>query len=245
YLVVDECSMVVLDTLALLSRIVQEVKGRHEKVALYRQTIPNMLWTQIGQNIFSQFNTAIILRQQMRMRTDPEWGALLEHPRVGACSANNIRQLHNLNQRRHGVQAKWNSAALHKHCCLNGKILFVSPAEDTIGMPGQQLMQYKNMKVGQKSKLRLAPIVELAKGMRAVIMLNLSVSADITNGTLGTIEKIFLDPREPPITSRESVVKLKYPPALLISNQTALAIFHFQIHPKALFQFQHWKLELR
>ncbi|KIJ51633.1 hypothetical protein M422DRAFT_243934 [Sphaerobolus stellatus SS14] len=95
------------------------------------------------------------------------------------------------------------------------KTLFVSPAEDTIGMPSRHLTQYESMKVGQRSKLRLVPIVELAEGMRAVIMLNLSVSADIANGTLGTAEKIFLDAREPPVASGQSVVELKYPLTLL------------------------------
>ena len=38
--------------------------------------------------------------------------------------------------------------------------------------------------------------VELAVGMKAMVILNIASEADLTNGTRGTVQGFVLDPRE-------------------------------------------------
>jgi ATP-dependent exoDNAse (exonuclease V) alpha subunit len=60
--------------------------------------------------------------------------------------------------------------------------------------------------------------IEMATGMKAMIVFNLSTEADIANGTRGTIRDIILDPREekPKVNKDDLTVHLKHPPALII-----------------------------
>ncbi|SJL03171.1 uncharacterized protein ARMOST_06517 [Armillaria ostoyae] len=69
-----------------------------------------------------------------------------------------------------------------------------------------------------KQSGRLAEKVEIAIGMKAMVLMNIATEADITNGTRGTIEDIILDSREDdmPNDSATVEVELKYPPAVII-----------------------------
>jgi hypothetical protein len=57
--------------------------------------------------------------------------------------------------------------------------------------------------------------------MCAMLAWNLIMSADLANGTQGTVEKIFLDPRENTTshTSDQNIVHLQYPPALILFHR--------------------------
>ena len=64
---------------------------------------------------------------------------------------------------------------------------------------------------------KLPDRIELAIGMKAMILFNLSTDAEIVNGTRGTIRDIILDPREEALDlSTGRTVKLKYPPAMVL-----------------------------
>jgi hypothetical protein len=92
---------------------------------------------------------------------------------------------------------EWNNACLREMCRTSGRHLFVSPAEDTVGSAGEEpTTQQKLLVAASENKERLAHSVTIAEGMRAMLTWNLVVSADLANGTQGTVEKIFLDPRE-------------------------------------------------
>jgi hypothetical protein len=71
--------------------------------------------------------------------------------------------------------------------------LYKSPSEDII--PNRSISFQPDIATKlTKATSKLPSSIELAEGMRALITWNLAVSADLTNGTQGTIEKIFLDP---------------------------------------------------
>ncbi|KAF8521155.1 hypothetical protein JB92DRAFT_2827946 [Gautieria morchelliformis] len=97
--------------------------------------------------------------------------------------------------------------------------MFVSRAEDTVGAEEEELSaQQKLLVAASEGKDRLERSVCIAEGMRAMLTWNLVVSADLANGTQGTVEKIFLDPRESQShrESTDNIVQLEYPPALIL-----------------------------
>ncbi|KAJ7163863.1 hypothetical protein C8R43DRAFT_824354, partial [Mycena crocata] len=114
---------------------------------------------------------------------------------------------------RHGARIAWNLQALMKHCARSGHRMYVCPAEDTKD-DGNKLSlyervittgeyyavgrKYSNSLAGLKTKQsgKLAERVELAVGMRALILLNIATESDLANGTRGEITDISLDPRE-------------------------------------------------
>ena len=58
--------------------------------------------------------------------------------------------------------------------------------------------------------------VELAVGMKAMVVLNIATEADLANGTRGTIEGLVLDPREEhAFPSDEGHILLRYPPPVI------------------------------
>lgn len=78
-------------------------------------------------------------------------------------------------------------------------------------------------------KGRLAQRVELAVGMQVMVTLNLATEADLANGSRGTVERIVLDPREPPLPvhdTEEGVVRLEYPPVMIVFRP-----FHYEFAP--------------
>jgi ATP-dependent exoDNAse (exonuclease V) alpha subunit len=69
----------------------------------------------------------------------------------------------------------------------------------------------------RKSTGKLPDRIEIAIGMKAMILFNLSTDAEIANGTRGTIRDIILDPREEALQLNTSLtVNLKYPPAMIL-----------------------------
>ncbi|KAK0478008.1 hypothetical protein EDD18DRAFT_1365151 [Armillaria luteobubalina] len=72
-------------------------------------------------------------------------------------------------------------------------------------------------------------IIEIAIGMKAVVMLNIAMESDLENGTRGIVEDIAFDPHEPePSPDEDNIVNLLYPPALILfcpSNVTKTPTF--------------------
>ncbi|KAF8527302.1 hypothetical protein JB92DRAFT_2640926, partial [Gautieria morchelliformis] len=182
--------------------------------ALYRSPPHPTYWGAIGQNVFRQFKTVVLLKEQKRI-DDELWAEILERSRYGACTENDLNKFHKLiltNEScqvpdfsrppwnnavlvtpRHGVRMEWNDAALREHCRTSAKPIFVSPAEDTVGMENNELsLPQKLLVAASEGKERLARKIKVAEGMRAMLTWNLVVSADLANGTQGTVEKIFL-----------------------------------------------------
>jgi hypothetical protein len=58
--------------------------------------------------------------------------------------------------------------------------------------------------------------VELAVGMKAMVVLNIATEADVVNGTRGTVQGIELDPREGhTVPDDKGHIHLKYSPPVI------------------------------
>ncbi|KAJ7475396.1 hypothetical protein B0H11DRAFT_1917799 [Mycena galericulata] len=213
YLDIDECSMLTKQLLATLSQVVGE------------------------------FNTVVTLTEQKRI-TDLPWKALLGRLRYGACTEDDINMLRSLLVTegsstmpdwstdpwrnaalvtpRHSVRTRWNTAALTKHCARAKQRLYICQAEDVVGREGtalnlEQRIIVAGMSVKQTGKL--AERVELAIGMRAMVLMNISTEADLANGTRGEVVDFVLDPREPvpqEVDNDTGAIMLKYPPVVVL-----------------------------
>lgn len=271
FLVIDEISMADKSILYMVSQIVAHVRaaegqakpgpfaGMHVIIAgdfhqfppvanplgaLYELNHPHskdIQRSQLGRQLYEQFEKVIILKEQVRVR-DKVWMDILTRLRVGECTDEDIAEIKKLvltNPKcdvpdfktapwkdailvtsRHSVREKWNTESLKKHCQETGQIRYIVHAEDTLKPNDEQVPLNVRVKVAslpEKSTSRLREVVEIAIGMKAMVVLNLATEADIANGTRGTITDIKLDPREPPVhPDDQGVVKLRYPPVMVL-----------------------------
>ena len=58
--------------------------------------------------------------------------------------------------------------------------------------------------------------VELAVGMKAMVLMNIATGADLANGSRGIITGIVLDPTEPVHDNSASMVYLHFPPVVVL-----------------------------
>jgi len=211
-------------------------------VALYRRDCPRHA-SVVGENIYRQFDTVIELVKQNRI-DDPKWEEILKNARTGSCSEDDISEINKLvltndscdipdfsvppwrNVRlvtpRNSMRATWNAAKLKEHCKQTGEILYIVDAEDSAGRERRRLTMKERMTVAQMGLAdteRLQSRVEIAIGMEAMVTQNIATDASLANGSRGIILDIVLDPREEwqvPDVDEEGVVKLTYPPAMVL-----------------------------
>lgn len=214
------------------------IAGHHR--ALYSQN-PQSAKSQLGRNIYLQFDTVIQLKQQIRI-TDTIWNDILQRARIGACTSDDLSEIRRLvltnaecslpdfssppwNDAilitpRNSVQSRWNSRATRKHCLRTGQILYVCPAEDSAhNAPLSSAKRLITAKMPLKQTEQLPTIIRICKGMRIMITRNISTTANLSNGSRGRITDIILDPREPKVESKvvdTREVLLRYPPAMVI-----------------------------
>lgn len=279
--IVDECSMMTKSVLCCTSEIASQVRGGEKKgdptrpfggmsVILFgdfHQFPPvgnpsGALYchlpssdsprAQIGRELFEQFTSVVMLREQKRIR-DETWGGILGRLRTGDCEADDIRQIRRLvltNSEcdvpdfrtepwssailvtsRHSVKTQWNSAALAKHSSKTGHRIFVSQAEDTgkDGLPIGNDKRLISVAMDIKYTGRLAERVELAIGMRAMVIINIATEADLANGTRGVIVDIKLDPREVySEPDEDGLTWLQYPPAVVLFKPDVCPVETFE-----------------
>jgi hypothetical protein len=117
---------------------------------------------------------------------------------------------------RHSVRNLWNEHALAKHCMKTGNQRYIVPAKDIDRDGSEDLsMEAKLAIAGLEDKKtgKLPATVQMAIGMKAMVLLNVATEADIANGTRGEIQDIILDEREGSLVRNEDgSIKLKYPP---------------------------------
>ncbi|KAF5321196.1 hypothetical protein D9619_001956 [Psilocybe cf. subviscida] len=195
----------------------------------------------IGRELFLQFETVVILKEQSRTK-DQGWMDILDRLQIGQCTEDDIDKLKKLvltNPQcerpdfsqapwndailvtpRHAVREEWNYYSLVKHCKLRSKVRYIVPAEDEEkGVLDGPCMAARlaTASLDEKKTGKLRHRLEIAIGMKAMVLVNLAVEADIANGTRGTVEDIILDNREEEQeVDEEGCVKLKYPPALIL-----------------------------
>ncbi|KAM6496749.1 hypothetical protein JOM56_007222 [Amanita muscaria] len=84
--------------------------------------------------------------------------------------------------------------------------------------------------LNEKSTGRLPDHIDLAIGMKAMVVLNLSTEKEIANGTRGTLEGLVLDPNDEPTVSDDGIVLLKFPPLAAIFRPEGGCDFDFNAH---------------
>ena len=199
---------------------------------------------QLGHNVYQEFQTVVILKEQMRV-TDTRWRELLTNLRYGRVTQSDITTLRSLIigspncakdkldegpwadaslvTPRHSARIQWNQQVARKMCAKTKQQLFICPAEDTVeGRPATLRERYCIAKKGgntgsraRQQKRELPWTVELARGMKVLVTSNLETDLDLTNGARGEIVDIILHPDEPPI-GKEPIVKLQRLPAYIL-----------------------------
>ncbi|KAF9561234.1 hypothetical protein CPC08DRAFT_606892, partial [Agrocybe pediades] len=196
----------------------------------------------LGRELFLQFTTVVILTQQIRVR-DAEWINLLNKLRVGECTEQDLEIIRGIDMSRpntdipdfskapwneailvtsrHEVRERWNEEAVRKHCHATGNIRYVVPAEDVdkdredgvLSMEGRLALA----KMKDKEKGKLSDTIDMAIGIKVMVLVNMATEADIANGTRGEITDILLDQREPnPIIEEDGSIKLRYLPQMIL-----------------------------
>ncbi|KAK2462577.1 hypothetical protein APHAL10511_005405 [Amanita phalloides] len=125
---------------------------------------------------------------------------------------------------RHSVRKAWNTEAVKRHCKRTGNMLFVSHAFDVIKeslAPVDETMQDAIHSMPSRQTGKLDESIEIALGLRVMVVINIATEADIANGTKGIIEDIFLDQWELDVKNgltadENGIVHLSFPPAAIL-----------------------------
>ena len=106
---------------------------------------------------------------------------------------------------------------LDSHCRKTGEVHYIFYALNSYkGQPlsRQERLTITHMKLEQTTNLPNK--VDLAVGMKAMVLQNIATHADLTNSSRGIITDIILHPNEDAVTNAENKVYLKYPPVAIL-----------------------------
>ena len=206
------------------------------KKELYCSTPPNNLCL-MGRNLYEQFNIVIALEEQVRIQ-DAMWDGILHRARTGECTSDDIVEICKLVLTDvrcdvpdfakapwnecilvtpcNSVRMSWNGFALREHCRRTGRVCYVVTANDSVDdrpLTRGQRLTIAHMKPDETN--HLPNRIELAIGMKAMVLLNLATDADLANRSRGIITDIILHPEEECPQKDELTVHLKYPPSAI------------------------------
>jgi len=213
-------------------------KSQSALYSLRQATDPDVLQ---GRLLYKQFKKVYWLRQQIRIK-DKIWEDILNRVRVGQCDDTDIKTIRSLILNnpdcpptdfskppwsdavlittRHTVREAWNAACLSRHCRSTGNRRYIVPAEDFMSQSGSIPSNNVRLRIARlsiKATKNLSDRIEIAVGMKAMILANISTEGEVANGTRGTISDIILDPREDfDDIEEDGTIKLRYPPATII-----------------------------
>ena len=192
----------------------------------------------------------IRLDKQIRIQ-DPIWEHILTRTRSGECNADDLAEIDRLvlgNANcvlpdflsppwndcvlvtpRNAVQALWNEQMLKTHCRRSGYTHYIIRATDSARNHELTLadrLAITHLKLAQTN--RLPHKIEIAVGMKIMILTNVAPSAGVANGTRGTIFDIILDSREPCQDIPTLSHSLLYPPSAILFSPLDPSPLHFQ-----------------
>jgi len=102
---------------------------------------------------------------------------------------------------------------------MSGNRKYIISAENTVKPTGETPNQTTRLAIAglkDDATKNLKMRVEVAIGMKAMVVLNIATEADLANGTRGTVEALVLDPRvhhTPP--DEDGCIRLRYPPPVI------------------------------
>lgn len=191
-----------------------------------------------GRSIYEQFDIVVKLDEQIHIQ-DKLWNEILQRARTGNCTKDDIAAIRKLVltspdcdipdftllpwsesilvTSRNSVRSAWNEFMLMQHARRMSQFKYIVYAHDrTNGQPltKQQRLMVVHLKLDQTNKLLHK--VELVIGMKAMVTTNISTEVDLANGSQGVVEDIILDPRETLEVSDSKIIRLEYPPAVVL-----------------------------
>ncbi|KAJ6546758.1 hypothetical protein DFH09DRAFT_926907 [Mycena vulgaris] len=172
----------------------------------------------LGQMIYEEFTTVVLLKDQMRM-TDPVWLNFLRHLRVGNVQEHHLAMLCTLIVGKPGTSPAeggsetddWNEASLEaprKECQATGRQLYVCRAPNLAQRHNLATHLSRKSIRSKKNSMQIKDLpneVDFGIGMKVMVTSNLETDLDLTNGARVVI---ILDPDEPPV-GNEPIVQLK------------------------------------
>lgn len=261
WLMIDEMSMLTSPLLANLSKIAGFIRKGNPAIPfgglcivlfgdfhqfppvasiskeLYNSTPPNAN-CQLGRSLYLQFESVVILNEQMRLR-DPEWNAILNRSRTGDCTTDDIDEIRKLVLTnpactipdfsqppwdntilvtpRNSVRCLWNEKMLCIHCRNTRHSRYIFYAEDTCArkpLSREQRLAIAHLKLDRTN--HLPNKLELAISMKAMILDNIATEIDLANGSRGVIIDIILDPNEDITSQTTDPIILRYPPSVIL-----------------------------
>ena len=192
----------------------------------------------LGRSLYEQFDIVIKLEEQMRVR-DQVWQDILRRSRTGDCTGEDIAEIRKLiltNPQcevpnfsespwddavlvtpRNGVRTFWNEQMLDSHCRKTGEVHYIFYARDRYKdrvLSQQERLTVAHMKLEQTANLPNK--VDLAVGMKTMVLQNIATHADLANGSRGIITDIILHPDESAVPDAHNKVYLQHPPAAVL-----------------------------
>ena len=209
------------------------------KTELYHPRPPPPETSNLGRCIYEQFEIVVKLDEQIRIQ-DQGWNDILQCARTGDCTKDDIASIRKLvltspecdipnfalppwNEMilvtsRNSVRSSWNDFMVTQHARRTSQIRYVVYARDrrNDGQPltKQQRLAVAHLKLDETNNLPHK--VELVVGMKAMVTLNISPENDLANGSRGIIEDIILNPKERVDASESNIIRLQYPPAVVL-----------------------------
>ena len=191
----------------------------------------------LGRSYYEQFNIVIKLEEQIRIH-DAEWNDILQRTRTGECTGKDIESIKKLVlthpdcnipdfsrspwsesilvTSRNGVRCAWNELMLREHTRKSSQVIYVVYANDHAnGQPLTKRQRLATAHLTSDETKHLPHKIEIIKGMKAMVLMNISTDSDLANGSRGIVEDIILDPREGEHT-RSASICLRYPPAVIM-----------------------------
>lgn len=213
---------------------------------------------EIGRNLYLQFQTVVLLNQQMRI-IDHSWSDILRRARSGDCSAEDIASVQHLVLTdpscdvpdfssapwedailitpRNSVRTYWNEATSTKHSRSSGNIEYSFCAEDSAHHRWLSTAeQFAVASLSFDDTDRLPTQLTVSLQMKVMVTKNISTRAGLANGSRGTIAGIMLDEREPwfQTPTEQGRISLVFPPAVLFFKPTVSVMPEIQGLPQGL-----------
>ena len=199
---------------------------------------PSDYTSSLGRTLFEQFDTVIRLEEQMRIH-DPVWEDILTRTHTGDCNSDDLAAIDRLVlghddcvtpdflsppwndcvlvTSQNAVQMLWNEQMLKAHCTQTGYTRYIIHASDFARngeLTTADRLAIAQLKLDQTN--RLPHKIEIAVGMKIMVLTNVVPSAGVANGSRGSITDIILDPRETFDASPVQYRRLLYPPSVIL-----------------------------
>ena len=170
---------------------------------------------------------------------DPLWDSILTHAHTGDCTANNLAKINKLiltNNNcpvpdftvalwcecilvtpQNAIQMLWNEWMLNMHCSCTGQTHYTVNAIDKCQLCKLSILEHLaivHLEINQMNLLLQK--LEIAVGMKLMVLSNIAPYASLANGSCGVVMGIILNLRESECDTATTIHKLQYPPSAIL-----------------------------